>query len=112
MSRIHRVRNVVIHWKFAQYDRPESGIVYSHMSVETWCGQATNLEKNRGILMNNPLDDWPVCGTCEGRAIGAGQVESERLTGKPLLFTPRRRPLTAPDPYALARKIMAERTKS
>lgn len=81
-TRVHRVR-----WTSLRY---EAGVLTS-ASAHVWCGQLIHLGSVRphvfcGRLLAEPLDGWPVCGTCHGRAIGAGQIDEE---GTPLLFSPR-----------------------
>ena len=53
-------------------------------SADAWCGQM--LRSGLATLAAEPHPDRPVCGTCHGRAIGAGQIDAE---GTPLLFSPR-----------------------
>lgn len=45
-----------------------------------WCGSSGS-----GLLAAEPDPDRIICGTCHGRAIGAGQIDDE---GTPLIFTP------------------------
>lgn len=78
-SRAHRVRSAQLH-------RPTTRPHY--VTVKLWCGQGGYLTDGRGMLTDEPLEGWPVCGTCEGRAVGSGQLGSRELTGKELLFTP------------------------
>lgn len=68
-----------------------------------WCGQhqSTGRTSHRpaaGVMLRDALPDdgMPLCGTCEGRAIGAGHppVAVAVLDGRALLFTPTR--LTPP----------------
>lgn len=71
-SRWHRLRSAV--------RRPR------WTSLDLWCGQATQLE--RVITAEQVPEADPVCGTCEGRALGAGQDETP--AGMPrLAFEPR-----------------------
>lgn len=71
MSRWHRVRHAVRY--------PDETIHYAF-----WCGPG-----GRDLLtVDQGPDGEPVCGTCEGRALGAGQDETP--AGLPLLrFDPR-----------------------
>lgn len=61
-----------------------------HVSFALWCGQGGALGK--GELTAEPHDRFPICGTCEGRAVGAGYESAAFLIQKrALLFTPRER---------------------
>jgi hypothetical protein len=73
----HRVRYVTL------YKR--DGATYS-VHVTAWCGQGVGTAASPSKLSDAPHPDRPVCGTCHGRAIGAGQIDEE---GTPLLFSPR-----------------------
>lgn len=75
-TRMHRVRSVSIY--------PETEHFRAHLSVHTWCGQAL-----AGAVMTADPGDWEVCGTCEGRAIGAGQIPAPLGYESDLIFTPR-----------------------
>ncbi len=70
----------------SRWHRPRSGTVYATFtSVHFWCGQGARLE---GLIGTDevPVDDQ-ACGTCEGRALGAGR--DPLPDGMPdLLFTP------------------------
>ena len=66
---------------------------YSHTSFSAWCGQTGFHSKGRHgslRLTDNPPDDLPLCATCEGRAIGAGQLGATVIAGRQVIFTPRR----------------------
>lgn len=81
MSRWHRVR---------------SGVRYpTHTSWHFWCGQGSN---SAPVITrdDDPADSVPVCGSCEGRAIGAGHEENDGP--RDLTFTPAqlRRPRWCP----------------
>ena len=81
-TRAHRVRSATMHY--------HNG-VYSHTSFSAWCGQTGFSSKGKHLrLCDNPPDDLPVCATCEGRAIGAGQLGATTIAGRQVLFTPRR----------------------
>lgn len=77
MSRWHRPRSGV---RFTARDR----IVYG-----CWCGYDVGGSERAGAFLaaDEPPAGEPVCGTCEGRAAGAGQDDSP--TGRRLLFSPR-----------------------
>ncbi|PYS52425.1 MAG: hypothetical protein DMF68_01570 [Acidobacteria bacterium] len=82
-SRAHRVRSAEMHY----WDG-----VYTHTSFRLWCGQGGfySLKKHkRNYLTDNPPRGLPVCATCEGRAHGAGQLESHLIAGRMVLFSPR-----------------------
>lgn len=49
-----------------------------------WCGQATFADRSLGV--ETLPDQELLCGTCEGRAIGAGQISRPGLDG--LVFSP------------------------
>jgi len=66
---------------------------YSHSVIEAWCGYHL-LRKNGLLLLDRPLEDMPVCATCEGRAIGAGQLGSREIAGNPVTYHQRVRKYT------------------
>lgn len=68
---------------------------YSHTAFAAWCSQSL-LTKNGLKLTDDPPRDLPVCGTCEGRARGAGQLESREIAGRQVVFSPRKRIDDAP----------------
>ena len=78
----------------SRWHRVRSGVRWSDDTVSwtLWCGQVVSRGSNR-LTADRMADDLPVCGTCEGRACGAGQ-DDWPLEGPGLLFSPRR--LTAP----------------
>jgi hypothetical protein len=77
MSRWHRPRSGV---RFTDRDRTVYGC---------WCGYGVGGSERAGAFLaaEEPPAGEPVCGTCEGRAAGAGQDDSP--TGRLLVFTPR-----------------------
>ena len=81
----------------SRWHRPRSGIRHGrdgHLSWLLWCGQSIHGGRGQPVTADEvPVDGGPVCGTCEGRAAGAGQ-DSWPVPGPRLLFTPRR--LTRP----------------
>jgi DNA (cytosine-5)-methyltransferase 1 len=83
MSRWHRVRD---------------GVDYgTHIAYGLWCGTTAHLSAHRPQLLTHdrdPVDGMPVCGTCEGRALGAGHDNNEGP--RDLLFTPEPRQPTYP----------------
>ncbi|MDK0520357.1 hypothetical protein [Streptomyces sp. ML-6] len=76
----------------SRWHRPRSGVrtaddrtVYS-----VWCGpQVGGLHRARPLLTTETVTDGlPVCATCDGRAVGAGQEENGPA-GRRLVFGPR-----------------------
>lgn len=74
-SRWHRVRSALV------LTRIRRDTVY-HL----WCGQARFASHRPPTSDELPTDGRPLCGTCEGRAAGAGH--SGPLAGADLLFSP------------------------
>lgn len=79
----HRVRSGHVHrdlWKPGQL---------GHVSFDLWCGMVGTVGK-WGQLFPVPPDGWPLCGTCEGRAVGAGYPGIAILQQRyELLYSPR-----------------------
>lgn len=77
MSRWHRPRNGV---HYPDRDRTVYGC---------WCGYGIGGSEKAGafLAVEEPPAGELVCGTCEGRAAGAGQDDSP--TGRQLVFSPR-----------------------
>jgi hypothetical protein len=65
-------------------DRPD------YLIYHLWCGQTAGHNGNIGALLTRDDDptDGPVCGTCEGRALGAGRDQLP-VGLPPLRFDPR-----------------------
>lgn len=59
-TRWHRIRSGVVH----------QGPTF-HTSMHAWCGQVI-FPKGKAATDELPTDGAPLCGTCEGRAAGAG----------------------------------------
>jgi hypothetical protein len=84
---------------------PRAGVLHDHtrVSYSVWCS-ATYLDptssKRPALLVDEITDDLPVCGTCVGRAQGAGHaVPVVAVTHEAgIVFEPRhiRRPRTCP----------------
>lgn len=57
------------------------------LHVRAWCGQhlSIGVRKTNGRMGTDVPEDRTLCGTCHGRAIGAGQIDTE---GTPLIFSP------------------------
>lgn len=87
MSRVHRTRAATIHYRWV--DREKGQYASSHITFTSWCG-CTASDTKGGMMMSEPPDSWPICAIFEGKAVGAGQVKSEVLTSRRLLFTPRK----------------------
>jgi hypothetical protein len=78
-TRVHRVRSGRMFFWDGRY---------SHSAITAWCGQG--LTTSNGLrLTDDPPEDLPICGTCEGRARGAGQLESNLIAGREVVFSPR-----------------------
>lgn len=76
----------------SRWHRPRSGVAYpdGRRSYHVWCGQLIGCILRAGGALAvdvRPADDLPVCGTCDGRAAGAGQIPGP--DGRRLAFTPR-----------------------
>ena len=76
----------------SRWHRPRSGMQWPNgrISLSLWCGPSLSDSADRDQLLtaDEVPADQPVCGTCEGRAIGAGQDPSPDGV-PPLMFTPR-----------------------
>lgn len=75
----------------SRWHRPRSGVrMRRWTSLHLWCGQGTFLDNV--ITADEVPEAEPVCGTCEGRALGAGQDETPagmpRLAFEPRWLTP------------------------
>ncbi|MCK2024603.1 hypothetical protein KZC52_16870 [Microbacterium sp. kSW2-24] len=87
--------------KMSRWHVPRTGTVYANgrISYGVWCS-ASYLTVGDALLTDVPDDSVPVCGTCVGRAQGAGHalpvVEVTHAAG--IVFEPRfvRRPRTCP----------------
>ncbi len=78
---VHRIRSAVHHiWREG----------YSHTNFDLWCGMTGfSSNKHHSRLFEDPPPEYPICATCEGRAIGAGQTESRMICGRLVKFSPR-----------------------
>lgn len=64
---------------------------YSHTGLTLWCGMTGLIgktHKNSKLLLEPSLDSI-MCATCEGRAIGSGQLGSHEILGRLVKFQPR-----------------------
>lgn len=81
----HRVRSLSLVTMHAPAHAP-------HSAVACWCGMTVLLSTKhchaRSRLVSEP--SRVLCATCEGRAIGAGQVGAQEIAGRPVMFIPRR----------------------
>lgn len=76
-TRMHRCRTGVLY-------PPLMGGDHRRLVPHPWCGVSASHFK----LFADP-GGWEVCGTCEGRAIGAGQIPAPPGYDFDLLFSPR-----------------------
>lgn len=86
----HRVRS--IHILVHDAGAAQRILGQAHMSVHCWCGMSVLISEKRRHA-NNALVVEPsrvLCATCEGRAIGAGQLGTPEIAGRPVMFSPRR----------------------
>lgn len=79
----------------SRWHRVRSATVYDHGPCwQMWCGQ-TRFDRDRPDRTDAPpTDGLPLCGTCEGRAVGAGHTSPLGISKDTLLFRPAR--LTPP----------------
>lgn len=87
---VHRVRSGVMIFR-----GPVGDGSFSHAAYNLWCGATALIGKSlRGNrrsaeLVAEPSPARVICATCEARAIGAGQVGSPFIAGRPVRFSPR-----------------------
>lgn len=79
MSRWHRPRSGTFH------GRPHTGSPFTTLTL--WCGQSVARLADALAATAVPADE-PLCGTCEGRAIGAGHPPIAVDLRSALLFEP------------------------
>lgn len=70
----HRVRAVTV------YPHGKTGL-----GVYAWCGMLVGSAASPSKMSATIDPDRPLCGTCHGRAVGAGQIDTD---GIPLIFAP------------------------
>lgn len=75
----HRVRSARMYFDYGEL---------SHTSIKLWCGMS-GFAGDKGKLLEVPSEQAIMCGTCEGRAIGAGQTESRVIAGRMLKYSPK-----------------------
>lgn len=76
---VHRVRSAL---------RMESH-GYVHLSIRLWCGSHGSVTRHGELLADVP-QSAVACGTCEGRAVGAGMEAMSVIVRHPVKFSPRR----------------------
>lgn len=76
----------------SRWHRPRSGVAYpdGRRHYDVWCGYGVGTSNRAGsaLAVDVRTDDLPVCATCDGRAVGAGQI-TDGPSGRVLAFTPR-----------------------
>lgn len=75
----------------SRWHRPRTGVQFpeGRTAYTVWCGQIVGGHRQGGFLTaEEPPAGAPVCATCDGRAIGAGQ-EHPLPGSRPLVFSPR-----------------------
>lgn len=86
---VHRVRSGTVYF----YDN-----VAQHTSFRLWCGQIGSVgvtlkyprhRPSKGDLFSDVPKHAVLCATCEGRAVGAGQLGSRMICGRIVRFSPR-----------------------
>ena len=62
----------------------------SHLAVKLWCGAHLCIGVNHpgSQLTDAPSGGRLICATCEGRAIGAGQLGAREIAGRAVRFAP------------------------
>lgn len=76
--------------KMGRWHRPRSGIRYDERDIyHAWCGQAVHIGEL--VTADTVPDGDSLCGTCEGRAVGAGHHPIAGTPTVPLLFQPESR---------------------
>lgn len=89
----------------SRWHRPRDGVRRADMvAYGLWCGQSVR-DGEGFITADQAPEGEPVCGTCEGRAIGAGQ-DSWPDDSKTLIFSPER--LTPPKRCPASRTTWCE----
>ncbi|MFJ7417944.1 hypothetical protein ACIQXD_04945 [Streptomyces uncialis] len=75
----------------SRWHRPRSGIAYTtgRIVYGLWCGASVGSSERAGqyLAMDSLPPDEPVCATCDGRAVGAGQ--EQQPADRQLVFGPR-----------------------
>ena len=86
---VHRLRSVHTYYKDGKY---------SHTVACFWCGgtgfndvgnEMESRPTKHGRFLADPPPGEVCCATCEGRAVGAGQLGAPVICGRPVKFQPR-----------------------
>lgn len=90
----------------SRWHRPRSGTADGdQVTYHVWCGQI--VYRREGFASAEELPrSAPLCGTCDGRSVGAGQDTWQVEGGPELVFTPHR--LTPPKRCPGSRKTWCE----
>lgn len=82
----HRVRSVELILSLVPQWKP-------HTAVRCWCGMTILLSDKRCHAASRIVSDPSrlLCATCEGRAIGSGQLGAAEISGRKVQFSPRGR---------------------
>lgn len=75
----HRVRSASLHTVCGS----------THMSVKCWCGMHINISRRNPNRLTAEPSGRPICATCEGRAIGAGQLGAREIAGRQVMYQAR-----------------------
>ena len=76
-----------------RWHRVRSGVRYAdrdHATFHLWCGQMLFEHRVPAAADLPPEDGVPFCGTCEGRAVGAGHPSPLPIPDGALVFSPER----------------------
>lgn len=76
----HRVKHVSI------YTSPKGK---SHFIIKTWCGASFcngGGGKGQTFFTEHPTRNKPICATCEGRYIGAGNIDDRMINGRKVMY--------------------------
>lgn len=85
----HRVRSATVYTVINATAFTPKGTM--HAAVNCWCGMTLLLSaKKRSRLVAEPSEGRPICATCEGRAIGAGQLGTQEIAGRAVKYSPKR----------------------
>ena len=80
----HRIRTLSLVTMHSPRHQP-------HSAASCWCGMTILLSPKhchaRSRIVAEP--SRVLCATCEGRAIGAGQLGAAEIAGRPMMFSPR-----------------------
>jgi hypothetical protein len=63
---------------------------YTHRVRCANLGMSFCISERKGRFVEEPSPGYVVCATCEGRAIGAGQLGAREIAGREVMFAPRR----------------------